>query len=65
MTVIHERDTMRCRACGSDERASEGYPCRDCGTFICIMCDLRGRIRCAGCDASAAAQPAPHRATDA
>ena len=26
---------MICRACGNEERASEGYPCVTCGTFIC------------------------------
>lgn len=42
---------MICRACGNEERASEGYPCADCGTFICIMCTLRGVVRCADCAA--------------
>lgn len=41
---------MICRACGNEERASEGYPCIDCGTFICIMCSLRGVLRCRACD---------------
>lgn len=27
-------DAMICRACGREERASEGYPCADCGTFV-------------------------------
>lgn len=44
---------MFCRACGNEERASEGYPCADCGTFICVMCNLRGVIRCRACDAKA------------
>jgi hypothetical protein len=51
MTELHERDAMVCRACGKEERASEGYPCADCGTFICVMCDLRGVIRCRDCEA--------------
>ena len=41
-----ERDRMICRSCGNEERASEGYPCIDCGTFICVMCDMRGVTRC-------------------
>lgn len=40
---------MFCRACGNEERASEGYPCADCGTFLCIMCSLRGVVRCRAC----------------
>lgn len=40
---------MICRACGNEERASEGYPCVDCGRFICLMCDLRGITRCRDC----------------
>jgi hypothetical protein len=47
-----DRDTMTCRACGREERASEGYPCDGCGTFICIMCNFRGVTRCAKCAAS-------------
>lgn len=50
-----ERDAMTCRACGREERASEGYPCTGCGTFICLICTFRGIDRCAKC----AAQPAP------
>jgi hypothetical protein len=42
---------MVCRACGNEERASEGYPCVDCGTFICIICSLRGVTRCRECQA--------------
>ena len=26
-----------CRACGNEERASEGYPCTECGTFVCLI----------------------------
>ena len=40
---------MICRACGNEERASEGYPCAGCGTFICLLCNLRGVERCQGC----------------
>ena len=48
---MSERDAMQCRACGREERASEGYPCQDCGTFICNMCELRGVLRCRACAA--------------
>jgi hypothetical protein len=40
---------MRCRACGREERASEGYPCDECGTFICLVCTIRGTTRCREC----------------
>jgi hypothetical protein len=46
-----ERDVMICRACGHEERASEGYPCQSCGTFICVLCDMRGITRCRECEA--------------
>jgi hypothetical protein len=49
MTDLRERDSMFCRACGNEERASEGYPCRTCGTFICVICNLRGVIQCRAC----------------
>jgi len=52
-------DAMVCRACGGEERASEGYPCVDCGTFICIVCELRGVTRCRECRAKATAKPVP------
>lgn len=42
---------MTCRFCGNEERASEGYPCIDCGTFICVICNLKGIIRCRSCAA--------------
>ena len=42
---------MICRACGREERASEGYPCVECGTFICLMCSFRGVTHCAKCAA--------------
>jgi hypothetical protein len=56
MTQRHEpqeKDAMRCRACGREERASEGYPCADCGTFICLICTFRGVTRCETCAAKA------------
>lgn len=42
-------DSMTCRACGREERASEGYPCDKCGTFICLMCMFRGVTQCTAC----------------
>ena len=48
---IQEHDAMICRSCGNEERASEGYPCVDCGTFICVICDMRGITRCRSCQA--------------
>ncbi len=44
-----ERDMMVCRSCGNEERASEGTPCADCGTFICLICDFRGITLCKAC----------------
>ena len=32
-----------------EERASEGYPCTSCGTFICLICSFRGVTLCADC----------------
>ena len=55
MAELHEKDAMICRSCGNEERASEGYPCASCGTFICVMCSIRGVLRCRSC----ADQPAP------
>lgn len=55
MTKLHEHDGMVCRACGNEERASEGYPCVDCGTFICVMCNMRDITRCRACEAKRAA----------
>ena len=49
MTEIQERDAMTCRACGNEERASEGYPCAGCGTFICQICSMRGVQYCRKC----------------
>ncbi|MCU0622576.1 MAG: hypothetical protein MUF53_01790 [Gemmatimonadaceae bacterium] len=62
MPAHPDADVMTCRACGRDERASEGYPCRDCGTFICLLCSIRGVTLCAECAKRAApAAPAPGR----
>jgi hypothetical protein len=58
MNRLRERDAMRCRACGNEERASEGYPCVDCGTFICVICTFRGVIKCRPC-AEGKAPPPP------
>ncbi len=49
MTELREKDAMECRACGKEERASEGYPCVQCGTFICVMCTFRGVVKCRAC----------------
>jgi len=49
MTQVRERDAMTCRACGNEERASEGYPCRSCGTFICVICNMKGVSLCSKC----------------
>ena len=49
MVELKDRDAMTCRACGNEERASEGYPCVQCGTFICVICNLRGVVRCRTC----------------
>lgn len=49
MTDLKERDAMICRACGKEERASEGYPCVKCGTFICVICNIRGVQKCRSC----------------
>jgi hypothetical protein len=43
---------MVCRACGNQERASEGYPCVKCGTFICVICNIRGVVKCRTCAAA-------------
>lgn len=44
-----EIDMMVCRSCENEERASEGYPCEDCGTFICLICAFRGIALCRDC----------------
>ena len=53
---------MECRSCGLSERASEGYPCTECGTFLCIVCSLRGVTRCRDCAGKATQKAAPARA---
>ena len=50
-------DQMLCRACGRQERASEGYPCQKCSTFLCVLCNMRGVTMCSACQAKAAASP--------
>jgi hypothetical protein len=50
MAELHEHDAMACRACGREERASEGYPCTNCGTFICLICSFRGVTLCKDCE---------------
>jgi hypothetical protein len=55
MTKTQEHDAMECRACGREERASEGYPCSNCGTFICLICNNRGITLCRECQAKSAA----------
>jgi hypothetical protein len=62
MTELKEHDAMICRACGNEERASEGYPCQNCGTFICVMCSMKGVVRCKECQQKTglpAADPLP------
>ena len=49
MPELKEKDSMKCRSCGTEERASEGYPCDDCGTFICLVCQMRGVTLCKAC----------------
>ena len=56
MTTLQEKDSMICRACGNEERASEGYPCISCGTFLCVMCNLRGVVHCRACAEKAQAK---------
>jgi hypothetical protein len=45
------REVMECRACGEDDRASEGYPCQGCGTFICLICTFKDVVLCRACAA--------------
>ena len=52
-------DAMICRACSREERASEGYPCEGCGTFICVLCNMKGVVLCRACeDKQMATKPA-------
>jgi hypothetical protein len=53
------KDAMICRACGREERASEGYPCDKCGTFVCLICMFRGVTECKTC-ADQAETPSPN-----
>ena len=55
-----ETDAMVCRACGREERASEGYPCNGCGTFICQLCNMKGTVLCKKCQ-EADTKPQPVR----
>ena len=55
-------DAMLCRVCGREERASEGYPCVECGTFICLICNFRGKVRCRAC-VGGTAEPGEGRAS--
>lgn len=57
MTEIKEHDGMICRSCGNEERASEGYPCANCGTFLCLICNFRGVVLCKACQALLPQQP--------
>ncbi len=54
MAELHEKDSMVCRACGREERASEGYPCTKCGTFVCLICNFRGVELCRKCQGAGA-----------
>ena len=56
---MRDGDQMECRSCGREERASEGYPCATCGTFICIACEFRGVFQCRSCTAKSTAVPTP------
>ena len=57
--MSQERDVMVCRACGNEERASEGYPCDGCGTFIYLICNMRGVTKCKACAAKEGGGAAP------
>ena len=57
--AVPETDSMVCRACGNEERASEGYPCAECGTFICLICSFRGVTLCKGCTEKKGGDTAP------
>jgi hypothetical protein len=54
---MQERDAMTCRACGREERASEGYPCHGCERFICLICNFRGVVLCRECAVAAPSEP--------
>ncbi len=57
--MTKEVDAMVCRACGNEERASEGYPCDGCGTFICLICSMRGVMECRACQEKARSERPP------
>ena len=59
--MSEEVDMMVCRACGNEERASEGYPCNSCGTFICLVCVMRGVTFCRTCQETQDANDAAGR----
>jgi len=61
--MSHTTDRMICAACLREERASEGYPCEGCGTFICVLCNLRGIVLCKSCRQREAAIAAKRAAT--
>jgi hypothetical protein len=50
-------DRAVCSACDREDRASEGYPCEQCGRFICLPCALRGIVRCRVCDPTLSTAP--------
>jgi hypothetical protein len=52
-------DRIICTACHAEARASEGYPCHECGGFLCVLCSMRGVIRCRSCEPVAPARPVP------
>ena len=56
---MQETDGMICRACGNEERASEGYPCAECETFICLICSFRGVTLCKACAEKQGGQTGP------
>lgn len=64
MKDLQEKEAMFCRACGNEERASEGYPCATCGTFICVICSFRGVMRCRKCSADYVEPEKPTPARD-
>jgi hypothetical protein len=51
-----EMERIRCRYCGNEDRASEGYPCQSCGAFICIICSIRGITNCRSCEQQGSVQ---------
>lgn len=61
---MKEVDAMICRVCGKEERASEGYPCSNCGDFICLICSFEGITLCKAC-AERASTPAASKAKNA